>query len=104
MYNKKLVICTVREGSLVSEGLPTHITDEWVEIPGTRETAGSYYQADYAARISEELIPHLPDNCHVDERFEHVTKLNLTHHMGQDVLEVCHQPNPVWFRIESFIY
>lgn len=89
--NFKLVVCDVRDGSLISQHAPNIPGADWVEIPGTRQEAGSYYQADFAARIPESLTQALPEHCFVEARFAHVTKLNLTWANGQQILEVCYQ-------------
>lgn len=86
--NHKLVVCDVRCGSLNEPKLDGV---EWVEIPGTRQTAGAYSQAGYAARVPESMCDNLPEHCSVQQGYEHVTKLNVTVHYGEDVLEVCFQ-------------
>ena len=86
----KLVICDVRDDSLISQHTPDLGVD-WLEVPGTRQTAGQYYQADFAARVPSSRVEHLPEHCYVDDRFIHVTKLNVTYCAGEEVLEVCYQ-------------
>jgi hypothetical protein len=83
----KLVICDVRDGSLISQHPPTIPEIEWLEIPGSRTEAGSYFQHLAAARIPESQCLGLPEHCSVDHRFAHVTRLNV----HGEVFEVCYQ-------------
>jgi hypothetical protein len=87
----KLVVCTVKDGSLISQHTPNIAGVEWIEIPGTRREAGRYYQAVFAGRVPESECEDLPGHCSVDNRFVHVTNLNVTYQDGDEVLEVCHQ-------------
>jgi hypothetical protein len=87
----KLVVCDVRDGSLISQHTPNISGVDWVEIPGTRTEAGRYYQAVFAGRVPESECQDLPEHCSIDNRFVHVTKLNVNYQNGDEVLEVCHQ-------------
>jgi hypothetical protein len=87
----KLVVCDVRDGSLISQHPPRISGVDWLEIPGTRREAGRYYQAVFAGRVPESECEDLPGHCSVVNRFVHVTRLNVTYQEGMEVLEVCHQ-------------
>lgn len=83
----KLVVCDVRDGSLISQRTPSIAGVQWIEVPGSRTEAGSYFQYVAVGCVPEPECLALPDHCSVDSRFVHVTKLNI---QGED-LEVCHQ-------------
>jgi hypothetical protein len=89
--NFKLVTCDVRDGSLISQHPPRIAGVEWIEIPDNRREAGRYYQTVVAGRVPESECEDLPGHCSVDNRFIHVTGLNVTYQEGKEVLEVCHQ-------------
>jgi hypothetical protein len=76
---------------MISQSTPSIPDVEWVEIPDTRRTAGSFYQADFAARVPEEIVENLPDYCYVVPRYAHVTRVNRTWSFGREILEICHQ-------------
>lgn len=87
----KLVICDVREGSLILQSLPKLEGIEWIEVPNTRIDIGSYSQSDYAARMPERLTRSLPDNCFIADKFFHVTTIHVVWDNGEEKLEVCYQ-------------
>jgi len=84
--NWKLVICSIKDGSLITQQPPYIPGVKWLEVPGTRVEAGSYFQCLNAARVCETDCHALPDHCFI-EGYPHVTKLNL---VGAG-LEVCWQ-------------
>jgi hypothetical protein len=87
----KLVVCDVRDGSLISQLTPNIPGVDWVEIPKTRTEAGIYYRALFAGRVPESKCQDLPKHCRINKRFVHVTKLNTNFQDGEEVLEVCYQ-------------
>jgi|LakMenE01Jun11ns_1017448.scaffolds.fasta_scaffold9240097_2 hypothetical protein len=86
----KLVICDVRNGSIISQNLPKISGIEWIEIPGTRYDIGSYFQADFAGIVPDYQCLTLPEYCYIDDRFNHVTRINIQGQSGE-ILEICYQ-------------
>jgi hypothetical protein len=82
----KLVFCTVREGSLVSQRAPRLSGVDWKEMPGTRHEAGRFYQVEKVARVPKGFCSELPKWCAVDENFDHVTAVQV-----DDRVRVYHQ-------------